>query len=59
MTLVEKLEDWRESQRRKHDLHEDYVVNSINVLSNYEFLLELSDALEEILNERKNTDTKA
>lgn len=52
MTLSKLLTEWRWHQCRKHNLHDDadaYVEEEINNLSQYEFMQELSHALEEIL----------
>lgn len=48
MTLFEKLTEWREYERRRHGLEDDFTIDSINSLTNYEFLREISDALEEM-----------
>lgn len=58
MTLYDKLTDWRRHQCRKHELHRDedeYIEHQIDSLSQHEFLRELSDAFEEILNEREKS----
>lgn len=47
-TLFEKLTGWREQQIRKHGLTRT-AEEEINALSNYDFLRELSDALEALL----------
>lgn len=55
MTLYEKLTDWRLYQCRKHNLHEDedeYLKEQINGMSQHDFLREISEALEEILESR-------
>lgn len=46
MTLFEALTTWREHQRFKHGFEDDRTEQDINALSNYEFLRELSEALE-------------
>lgn len=51
MTLFEKLTEWREYERRRHGLEDDFTIDSINSLTNYEFLREISDALEEMRND--------
>jgi hypothetical protein len=45
-TLFEALTGWRAHQRNKHDLGETHVEDSINQLTQYEFLREISDYLE-------------
>ena len=46
MTLFEALTTWREHQANKHELGDDFTRQDINNLSNYDFLKELSEALE-------------
>lgn len=52
MTLFEKLTEWREYERRKHGLSTNFTKESINDLTNYEFLQEISEALEEMMKEK-------
>jgi hypothetical protein len=47
-TLYERFTAWLYLQQRKHDLGEDYVERYVNEMSNYEFLQELSRALEQM-----------
>lgn len=47
-SLEEVMTQWRIQQAQKHGLGEDFVQDSINKMSNYEFLLALSEALEEM-----------
>jgi hypothetical protein len=44
-TLFEALTGWRAHQMNKHDLGETHVEDSINQLTQYEFLREISDYL--------------
>lgn len=44
-TLFGALTGWRAHQRNKHDLGETYVEDSINQLTQYELLREISDYL--------------
>jgi translation elongation factor EF-Ts len=44
-TLFEALTGWRAYQMNKHDLGETHVEDSINQLTQYEFLREISDYL--------------
>jgi hypothetical protein len=46
MTLFDCIAGWREAQQRKHELDENFAEKNINELTNYEFLQELSDAIE-------------
>ena len=46
MTLYEAMTNWLVHQQSKHQLGEGYVETYINDLTQYEFLKELSDALE-------------
>jgi hypothetical protein len=53
-TLLELLTDERKRQAVKHDLGvpERYAEGQINCLTQYEFLVELSEALEDRLKEK-------
>jgi hypothetical protein len=55
MTLFELLAEWRTAQAYKHDMRDPDGVaeRQINALSNYDFLVELSNALDEILAAQK------
>lgn len=53
--LEEFMCNWRREQMNKHGLGDTYVEDSINELTNYEFLLELSDALERMQEAFSNT----
>lgn len=46
MTLLEALTAWRNHQAAKHEFEPGRTERDINALSNYEFLTELSEALE-------------
>ena len=50
MTLFELMTQWRTDQAYKHEMRdpEGYAERNINDMSNYEFLAELSAALEEV-----------
>ena len=50
MTLLEAMTDWMKFQARKHELGEpeEYAERLINEMSQYEFLVALSEALETI-----------
>jgi hypothetical protein len=48
MTLLEKITDWMVIQKNKHDLGEDYEIDYINNMTNYELLVEISEALGEL-----------
>lgn len=52
-SILDHMELWRIYQARKHDKgpSEEYAAEQINKLSNYEFLKELSDAIEARLSE--------
>lgn len=47
-TLEEVMTKWRIEQAHKHGLGEDFVQDIINKMSNYEFMVALSEALEEM-----------
>ena len=47
-TLEEVMTKWRIEQAQKHGLGEDYARDSINQMSNYEFMQALSEAIEEM-----------
>lgn len=48
-TIYDHLVNWREDQAAKHELPSNYVKKDINELSNYDFLVELSEAIEDRL----------
>lgn len=52
-TLLDLMTEHRRIQAAKHDLGADHAEDSINALSNYELVCELSEALEKILYERE------
>jgi hypothetical protein len=54
MTIYEILTDWRRHQQIKHNLPYDSVETEINKLSNYDFLKEISEAIEERLTEERS-----
>lgn len=47
-TLEEVMTKWRLEQAQKYGLGEDFVQDSINRMSNYEFMQALSEALYEM-----------
>lgn len=48
LTLFEQVTDWRYYQQRKHDLPEGSVEGEINKMSQFDFLKEISEALEQL-----------
>ena len=48
-TVYEILVNWRQDQAAKHDILGGYAKKDINSLSNYDFLVELSEAIEDRL----------
>lgn len=53
MSLVERVTGWLVHQKHKHDLADDYEIDFINNLSNYELLEAISSALEEMDNDKR------
>lgn len=54
-TVYESLVNWREHQETKHDLPSNYAKKDINELSNYDFLVELSEAIEDRLEKERES----
>lgn len=52
MSLVERVTGWLVRQKHKHGLADDYEIDFINNLSNYELLEAISSALEEMNNDQ-------
>lgn len=48
MTLLEAMTGWMDHQANKHELGDDFAERQINAMSQYEFLVALSEALETI-----------
>lgn len=54
-TVYESLVNWRQDQAAKHDLPSSYTKSDINELSNYDFLVELSEAIEDRLEKERES----
>lgn len=54
MTLIEHMTKFLEFVKRKHGKPDGFVENQVNALDNYEFLNELSDALEDWYAEKQS-----
>lgn len=55
LTLLEHVTKCLEFERRKHGKPQDFVENHIKAMNNYEFLVELSEALEAWWEERNDS----
>lgn len=51
-SLLQEVTDWMEEQDQKHDLGGGFAAETINAMTNYELLCEISNAIECMKDER-------